>query len=131
MSQCKEETDGDRSLALLHQLARHVVDGCNVVRVNCVTKPKTVRQYSGSNEYRLMGKLHKCPNPRRQIGENKNAVNQDDPAPKAEQFGGAFVPWKNHFRKRGYGGPSIRKTFSNMSPQRKNRPMGAHRTPEG
>jgi hypothetical protein len=59
------------------------------------------------------------------------AVNYDDPAPKAEQFGDGLVPQKNRFHKRGHGGPSIRKTFSIMSPQRKNRPMRAHRTPEG
>jgi hypothetical protein len=102
-----------------------------MVCVDCMTKPKAVGQHSGSNEYRLMGKLNECPHPRRRIGENENAVNHDDPLPKSEQFGSRLVLGKNRFHTRGHGGPSIRKTSSIMSPQRKNRPMRAHRTPEG
>ncbi len=54
MPQRKEKADGDRSLSLLHQLARHIVDRCNMVRIDRVTKPKAVRQHRGPNEDWLM-----------------------------------------------------------------------------
>src|ERR1700692_67649 len=131
MSQRKEEADGDRPLALLHQLARDVVDRRNVVGIDGVTKPEAVGQNRGSDQNRLMRERDESPDPGRQIGKNKQAVNSGDPAPETQQSGIGLVAQKYRFRMRSHGGPSIRKTFPIMSPQRKNRPMRAHRTPEG
>src|ERR1700688_2871501 len=131
MSQRKEEADSDRPLSLLHQLARDVVDRRNVVGINAVTKPEAVSQNGGSDQNRLMRERDERPGPGRQIAKNQQAVNCGDPAPEAKQSGIRLVAQKYRFRMRSHGGPSIRKTFPIMSPQRKNRPMRAHRTPEG
>ena len=128
MPERKEKADGDRPLALLHQLACHIVDRRQMVRIDGVTKSKAVRQHRGPDQDRLMDERHQCPDPGRQIGENENGINCNDPTAKAEQFGFCIgridftsAPWR----------PSLCQTSPIMSPQRKDRPMRAHRTPEG
>src|SRR5580692_8915188 len=111
MPQCKEKTDGDRPLSLLHQLARDVVDRRNVVGIDGVTKPETIGQHGGSDQNRLMREGDEGPYPGRQIGKNEQAVNSGDPGPKAKEFGTGLVAQKYRFRMRSHGGPSIRKTF--------------------
>ena len=44
MTERKEETDRDGSLAFLHQLARDVVDGRDVIGVHRVAQPEPVGQ---------------------------------------------------------------------------------------
>src|ERR1700733_6257813 len=131
MSQSKEEADRDRTLALLHQLARDVVDRGNVVGIDGVTKPEAVGQHGGSDQNRLPRERDESPNPGGQIGKNQQAVDSDNTAAQACQSAIGLDRRRYRFRMRSHGGPSIRKTFPIMSPQRKNRPMRAHRTPEG
>src|ERR1700722_7966197 len=131
MSQRKEKADRDRPLSLLHQGSRDVVDCRNVICIDRVTKSETIGQYGGSDQNRLMREREEGPYPGRQIGKNQQAVNSDNPGPKTKQFGTGLVAKNGRFRMRNHGGPSIRKTLPTMSPQRKNRPMRAHRTPEG
>ncbi len=50
---------------------------------------------------------------------------------KAKQFRLARIGRKNRFHKRGHGGPSLRETSSVHVTAAKDRPMRAHRTPEG
>jgi hypothetical protein len=102
-----------------------------MVRIDGVTKPKAIGQHRGSDQNRLMGERNQSPDPGRQIGDNENAVDSDDPAAKPGYHGIGLSLLNNRFRMRSHGGPSIRKTFPFMSPQRKNRSVRAHRTLEG
>src|SRR6202041_804035 len=131
MSQSKEEADRDRTLALLHQLARDVVDRGDVVGIDGVTKPEAIGQHGGSDQNRLPRERDESPDPGRQIGQNQQAVDSGDPASKASQSGIGLACRNYRFRMRSHGGPFIRKTFPMMSPQRKNRPMRPPPTPEG
>jgi hypothetical protein len=78
-----------------------------------------------------MGERHQSPDPGQQIGDNEKAVDADDATPKASPCGSRLIRQENRFCVRSQVGPFIRKTFPSMSPQRKNRSMRAHRTPEG
>src|ERR1700730_6261066 len=121
MPQRKEKADSDRSLSLLHQLARHIVDRCNMVGIDRVTKPKAVRQHRGSNQDWLMDERNECPNPGRQIGDDENGIDCNNPTAKAEQLGFAVIGRENRFHKRGHGSPPPRDIFIKSS-QRKTAP---------
>src|ERR1700739_2602084 len=123
MPKSKKKADSDRPLALLHQLARDVVDRGNVVGIDSVTKPEAVGQHGGSDQNRLPPERNESPDPGCQVGYNEQTVDSGDPASKAGQSGIGLACRNYRFRMRSHGGPSIRKTFPIMSPQRKNRPM--------
>ena len=50
----EEEPDGDRALAVLHELARGVVDGGDVVRVDRVAQAEGVGQEGGRQQDRVL-----------------------------------------------------------------------------
>ena len=67
MPEREHEADRDRPFSLLHQLAGHVVDGGNVVRVHGMTQAKTVSKKRGSEEHRVAMEGNAGPNPRAQV----------------------------------------------------------------
>jgi hypothetical protein len=39
----KEEANRHRALAFLHELARNIVNGCDMIGINCMPETKAVR----------------------------------------------------------------------------------------
>ena len=54
MAEGEVEADADGPLALLHQFARDVVYGCDVIRIHRVTQAETVGQQRCPQKHRLV-----------------------------------------------------------------------------
>jgi hypothetical protein len=61
----------------MHQFARDVVNGGNVIRVDRVTKPETVREKRRAQQHRKVAKSHERPAPCRQIEQPQERVDRD------------------------------------------------------
>ena len=77
MAEREKEADADRPLALLHQLARHVVDRRDMVGIDGVAQTERVGQESGADQHRIIAKRDQRPNPRQHIGGDQQGVNAD------------------------------------------------------
>ena len=82
MAEREEEADADRPLALLHQLARHIVDRRDVVGIDGVAKPERIGQEGGADQHRIIVKRDQRPNPGQHIGGDQQAVNAGELAAK-------------------------------------------------
>ena len=78
VSQRKHKPDSYWALALLHELASHVINGRDVVCIHGVAKPKTVSEKCGAQQHRIMLKSDHRPRPCRHIENSQNAVNGHD-----------------------------------------------------
>ena len=76
--QRKHEAYRDRPLSLLHQLARHVVDGGNVIGIDRVAQAEAVGQQRRAQQQRIMAKRHDRPQPGRHVERKENPVDADD-----------------------------------------------------
>jgi hypothetical protein len=63
MAQRKEEGDADGTFPLLHQLARHVVDGRNMIGIDGVAQPERVGEQRRRQQQRPARKREKCQPP--------------------------------------------------------------------
>ena len=59
----EHEADSDRTLAFLHQLARHIVDGRNMVGVHGVAQAEAVGEKRRSQQQRIVAKRESRPKP--------------------------------------------------------------------
>ncbi len=75
MAEREEEADADRPLALLHQLARHVVDRRDMVGIDGVAQTERIGQESGADQHGIVAKCDQRPDPRQNIGGDQQAVN--------------------------------------------------------
>ena len=82
MAEREEQADGDRPLALLHQLARHVVDGRDVVGIDGVAQPECVGQERGADQHRIIVKRDQRPDPGQHIGGDQHGIDAGDLAAK-------------------------------------------------
>ena len=106
------ETDGDRSLALLHQLARDVVDRRDVIRIDAVPHPEDIGQERRREQGRVAGEEIVRPGPDRDVRGNQEQVQHADlPPHRAGQVrvgrtggGQEFTP----VGRPGHGSPSSR-----------------------
>ena len=80
MAEGKKETDGDRPFALLHQLARHVVNRRDVIGIHRMTKAKRVGQERRAQQNRMVMKGNQRPDPRPGIDTNEQRIQGDNPA---------------------------------------------------
>ena len=78
VAQREHQSDSDRPLALLHQLARHVVDGRNVIRIDRMAKSKAVSQKRRAQQHRKVIECDEGPAPCRQIEAQQQGVQGDD-----------------------------------------------------
>ena len=69
MAEREEEADRDRTLTFLHQLARDVVDGRDVIGIDGVAQPEPVRQQRGAEQQRLIAEHQEGPEPGRDVAE--------------------------------------------------------------
>ena len=74
----KIEAGRERALALLHQLARHIVDGGDVVGVDRVAQPEAVGQERGAEQHRIVVERAQRPGPGRHVGGDQQRVDADD-----------------------------------------------------
>jgi hypothetical protein len=74
MAKCKPEPHRHRALALLHQLARGIVDGGYMVRVDGVTKTQHPSKQCGSKKHRLIAENAPGPTPCQHINQPKAKV---------------------------------------------------------
>jgi hypothetical protein len=71
MPQREPGADGMRLLALLHQLAHHIVDGGDVVGIHGVAQAEDPRQKRRAQQRRTIRKRRPGPQPGRQIGRGQ------------------------------------------------------------
>ena len=77
MAEREEEADADRPLALLHQLARHVVDRRDMVGIDGVAQTERIGQEGGADQHRIIAKRDQRPNPGQNIGGDQQTKNAD------------------------------------------------------
>ena len=74
----EEQADGDRPFALLHQLARDIVDGRDVVGIDGVAQAECVGQECGADQHRIVVKRDQRPEPGQDIGDDQHGINAGD-----------------------------------------------------
>ena len=67
MAQGKKETDADRPLAILHQFARHVIDGRDMIGIDRVPQTESIRQQCRPKQHRLVTEKGQSPDPNADI----------------------------------------------------------------
>ena len=130
MPEREEEADRDRPLALLHQLARHIVDRGDMVGIDRMAQPEAIGQHRGADQDRLMRERDEGPDPGGQIAGNEKGVDRNDPCPKTEQFGFGVPPEESDFTSAAIVASFARDISIDVTTA-KGRPMHAHRMPEG
>ena len=75
----KNRPSADRPLALLHQLARDVVDGGDVVGIDRVAQPEAVGEEAGAEQHRMVVERDQRPGPGGDVGGDQQRVERDDP----------------------------------------------------
>ena len=80
MAQREEQADADRPLALLHELARDVVDRRDMIGVDRVPKAKSVGEQSRAHQDRPIAKGGKRPDPHENIAADQDGVDGDQSA---------------------------------------------------
>ncbi len=71
MAEREKETDRYRPLFLLHQFAGHIVDRGDMICIDGVAQPKSVRKESRSQERRFIVKSQKREDPRTYVDNRK------------------------------------------------------------
>jgi hypothetical protein len=80
MAEREPEAHRDRALALLHELARDIVDGGDVIGIDPVAQAKAPGERGGAQQQRLRAQGAQCPGPCRQIGEDQGGEQDEDAA---------------------------------------------------
>ena len=78
----EHEADGDGALAFLHELARDVVDGGDVVGVDGVAQAEAVGEEGGAEQQRIVAEGDDGPEPCAGVEDEEQAVDADDLAAK-------------------------------------------------
>src|ERR1700728_1878821 len=81
MAKRKEEADGDRPVPPVHQLARDIVDGGDVIGVDSMAQSETIGQESGPEQNRMVTEPYESPGPGAEIGADQNDIEGGNLAP--------------------------------------------------
>src|SRR3977135_1698096 len=81
MAQREEQADAERPLALLHQLARDIVDGGDVIGVDGVAQAEAVGRRA--EQQRLVMEQQERPRPGVQVGRHEQSVDAEERGAKA------------------------------------------------
>ena len=84
----KEEADADRALALLHELARDVVDRRDMIGVDRVAQAERIGEQRRSEQDRPIAEGDERPEPDENIAADQHGVDSDQPA---AQIGAALI----------------------------------------
>jgi hypothetical protein len=87
MAQREEQADAERPLALLHQLARDIVDGGDVVGVDAVAQAEAVGEQRRAEQQRLVVEHQERPRPGGKIGRHQPSVDADERGAEAAVVG--------------------------------------------
>ena len=87
MAESKEKADRGRSFSLLHQLARHIVDRSNMVRIDRMTQSQAISEHGRPQKNRLVHERSDSPYPCPDIGECEQCINGADAVAKTDQVG--------------------------------------------
>ena len=79
MADGKEETGGNRALALLHQLPRDVIDGGDVVGVYRMPEAEGVGERRGAEQGRAVAQHRERPGPGGQVGAGEDDIEAENP----------------------------------------------------
>ena len=74
MTQREEEADANRPLAVLHQLARHVVDSSDVVGIHGVPQPEAIGEQRGAEQDRVVPERDQRPCPCGNVCSDQDCV---------------------------------------------------------
>ena len=88
MAERKEEADADRALALLHQLARDVVDRRDMVGVDRVAQAEGIGEQRRSEQDRPIAQDDERPEPDENVAADQHGVDGDQ---SAAQISAAFI----------------------------------------
>ena len=95
MAEREEKADADGALALLHQLARDVVDRGDVVGVDSMPEAKSIGEQGRAEQHGLVAQGRKRPEPGRDIRRDQEPVHADQATAQigiavGEEFGNHF-----------------------------------------
>ncbi len=80
MAERKEESHADRALALLHELARHIVDRRDMVGVDRVAQAERIGKQGRPEQERPMAQDYKRPEPDEYVAADQDGVDGDQTA---------------------------------------------------
>ncbi len=78
MPEREEQSDRNRPLAFLHQLAHDIVDGRNVVGIDGVAQSEHISEKCGAKERRPPGEGNDRPGPHRRVGGEQQTIDRYD-----------------------------------------------------
>jgi hypothetical protein len=81
MAERKEQTDGHRPLAILHELAGDIVDCGDVVGIDRVTQPERVRDDGAPEQHRMVVEEQERGRPGGAVRGEQDGVDPDDAVP--------------------------------------------------
>ncbi len=83
MAERKHEADCHGLLAFLHELARDVVDGGEVIGIHRMPQPEAVGQQRRAQQDRVAMKGDQGPAPCAEVQDQQHRVHIEDPGPRA------------------------------------------------
>jgi hypothetical protein len=78
VSKRKHESDCDGLLIFLHQLASHIIDGRDVIRIYGMPQAKTISEKCRAEQHRIMAKGNYGPEPGSYVEGQQDAINTQD-----------------------------------------------------
>ncbi len=88
MAEREIEPSRNRALALLHELARDVVDRRDMVGIDRMAQSEAIGQKCGTEQHRVVAEGEERPCPSRHVSDSEHAVDADD---LADQIGTAIA----------------------------------------
>ena len=87
MPEGKVEPYANGALALLHELAGHVVYCCNVIGIDRMAQSQTISEKRGTKRHGEAPEARQSPNPDQNIEQREERVNAEQATPKADCAG--------------------------------------------
>ena len=78
MAKRKPETDTERTPAILDELARNVVDGGNVIGIDCVPHAEAIRKECGAKQSRMIATATKSPRPGGEVCDDQKSIEDNE-----------------------------------------------------
>ena len=78
MAEREIEATVEGSLPFLHQLARHVVDGGDMVGIDRMPETEAIGEQRGAQEHRMVGERDKRPDPGRDVDADEPGIDRNE-----------------------------------------------------
>jgi hypothetical protein len=76
----KPKTDTDRTPAVLDEFARDIVNGGNVIGIDCVPHAQTIGEECGAEQRRMLATATERPRPGGEISDDQKPIEDGEPA---------------------------------------------------